>query len=78
MSDCGCAKAREELEEYLRHELCRGDADAVRAHLEHCGSCRSEVEVHLVITAVVRRSCRDEVAPAELRARVLRALRQRH
>ena len=78
MSDCGCEKARLEMEEYLRKELCTGDADAVRAHLEHCPACQSEAEVHVVITEVVRRSCRDEVAPAELRSRVLEALRQRH
>lgn len=78
MSDCGCEKARQELEEYLRKELCTGDADAVRNHLEHCTACRSEAHVHVVITEVVRRSCRDEVAPAELRERVLDALRLRH
>lgn len=75
MSDCGCEKAQLELQEYLRHELCTGDADAVRAHLEHCESCSSEAQVHTVITEVVRRSCRDEVAPSDLRARVLDALR---
>ncbi|NLT25585.1 MAG: alpha-ketoglutarate decarboxylase [Microbacteriaceae bacterium] len=78
MSDCGCEKARLEMEEYLRHELCTGDADAVRAHLEHCGACQSEAHVQVVITEVVRRSCRDEVAPDELRMRVLAALRERH
>ena len=34
MTDCGCDKARAELEEYFRNEICRTDAAEIRAHLE--------------------------------------------
>lgn len=78
MSDCGCEQARHEMEEYLRHELCTTEREVLERHIANCPSCSSEAHVHTVITEVVRRSCRDEVAPAELRARVLAELRQRH
>ena len=75
MSDCGCEKARLELESYLREELCREGAAEVREHLDGCPDCADEARVQIVITQVVRRSCRDEVAPADLKLRVLTELR---
>jgi predicted anti-sigma-YlaC factor YlaD len=35
MTDCGCEKARAELEEYLHHELRREDAADIREHMEN-------------------------------------------
>ncbi|HEY9366585.1 MAG TPA: zf-HC2 domain-containing protein, partial [Agromyces sp.] len=54
MTDCGCEKAKAELEEYLHNELCREDATDVREHMEHCEDCRAEFRVGVAITEVVQ------------------------
>lgn len=70
-----CEKARRELEEYLRHELDEHGRAVIEQHLATCEDCSGEAHINQVITEVVRRSCSEDVAPAELRARVLDALR---
>ncbi len=74
MSDCGCDKARSELEEYLRNEFCKTAYDDIREHLDGCPSCRDEQLVARTLTEVLARSCR-EAAPEELRDHVLARLR---
>ena len=74
MSDCGCDKAKAELEEYLRNELTRIDAADIREHMENCDDCTSEAHVSQVLTEAVQRACK-ETAPDELRAQVLASLR---
>lgn len=75
MSDCGCAKAKKDLEEYLHHELCKEDAADIREHLSNCPDCAREHRVGLALTETIQRACRDEVAPEELRVHVLTAIR---
>ena len=45
MTDCGCDKAKAELEEYLHNELCSADAQDIREHLANCPDCTSEHHV---------------------------------
>ncbi|MFT4136039.1 zf-HC2 domain-containing protein [Microbacterium sp.] len=77
MSDCGCEKARRELEEYLRDEVCKTAQDDIREHLDSCPACRDEALVARTLTEVLARSCR-EAAPEELRDQVLARLRAAH
>lgn len=74
MTDCGCEKARAELEEYLHNELCSEDAADIRAHVEHCVDCSGELRVGAVLIDAVRRAC-AETAPEVLRAQVLTRIR---
>ncbi len=74
MSDCGCEKAKAELEEYLHNELCREDAADIREHMANCRDCAGEHRVGIVLTEAVKRACAD-TAPEELRAQVLTRLR---
>ncbi|BDI23317.1 zf-HC2 domain-containing protein [Herbiconiux sp. L3-i23] len=74
MSDCGCEKAKAELEEYLHNELRRDDAADIREHMENCADCSGELKVGLVLTEAVRRACRD-TAPEELRVQVMTRIR---
>ena len=74
MTDCGCEKAKAELEEYLHNELCGSDAEDIREHIAGCSDCESELNVGIVLTEAVQRACR-EVAPEELRDQVLMRLR---
>lgn len=74
MTDCGCVKAKKDLEEYLHNELCKEDAADIREHMDNCADCESELRVGVVLTEVVQRAC-TETAPEDLRAQVLQALR---
>lgn len=74
MTDCGCEKARRDLEEYLRNEVCKTQSSEIREHLETCESCRDEALVARTLTDVVARACKEQ-APEELRDLVLSRLR---
>lgn len=74
--DCGCDVARRDLEEYLRNEICQGNQADIREHLKHCSSCQDEERAARTLTEAVSRACRDEVAPGDLRDRVLSRLRE--
>ena len=45
MTDCGCDKARRDLEEYMRNEMCRTEHSDIAEHLEQCAECRDEALV---------------------------------
>lgn len=75
MTDCGCEKALSELEEYLHNELAKEDYADVMEHMAHCGDCEGEAHVGVVLTQAVKRAC-VEVAPEELRIRVLARIRE--
>lgn len=74
MTDCGCDKAKAELEEYLHNELLGEDAADVAEHLANCTDCDGERRIGVVLTEAVQRACK-ETAPEELRDQVLARLR---
>jgi anti-sigma factor (TIGR02949 family) len=73
MTDCGCEKAKAELEEFLHNELPEQDAADVAEHMENCVDCEGEHLVGLTLTEKVRKACQEQ-APSDLRDRVLGAL----
>ncbi len=75
MTDCGCDKAKAELEEYLHRELSDDDFRDVSEHLANCEDCSAEHLVGVTLSEKVRRACR-ETAPDELRQQVLLKIRQ--
>lgn len=70
MTDCGCDKAKAELEEYLHSEVSEADFQDISEHLAHCVDCSTEHLVGLVLTEKVRKACQEK-APEELRIAVL-------
>ena len=66
MTDCGCDKAKAELEEYLHHEVTDEDFRDISEHLNNCVDCSSEHLVGLRLTEKLRKAC-DETAPHDLR-----------
>jgi len=66
MTDCGCDKAKAELEEYLHRELSDEDFRDITEHLASCEDCNSEHLVGLTLIEKVRKAC-QETAPEELR-----------
>ena len=75
MTDCGCDKAKAELEEYIHNELTKGEAADIAEHMATCEDCSGEHLVGLTLTQKVRSAC-NEKAPEALRADVLLKLRQ--
>lgn len=73
MTDCGCEKARRDLEEYLRDEVCVTERADIAEHLAHCDGCSDEAHLAQVLTEAVARACREK-APEELRAAVIAKL----
>lgn len=74
MTDCGCEKAKRDLEEYLHHELERAEYADITEHIAGCVECAEEHRIGVVLTEAVRRACRD-TAPEALRATVVTQLR---
>ncbi|WP_221585807.1 alpha-ketoglutarate decarboxylase [Microbacterium sp. G2-8] len=77
MSDCGCEKARADLEEFVRGEIacCQTAHGEIREHIESCPGCQDEATVARTLTVAVQRACSDESAPVDLRAQVIAKLR---
>ena len=75
MTDCGCDKAKSELEEYLHRELSDQDFVDISDHLASCADCSDEHLVGLTLTEKVRKACQEK-APEELRAAVIDRLGQ--
>jgi anti-sigma factor (TIGR02949 family) len=70
MTDCGCDKARAELEEYLHREVSEVDYIDITEHLAGCNDCSEEHLLGIVLTEKVRKACQEK-APDDLRAAVL-------
>ncbi|HEY1529718.1 MAG TPA: alpha-ketoglutarate decarboxylase [Galbitalea sp.] len=75
MTDCGCDKAKAELEEYLHREVSEADFVDITEHLAGCTDCSDEHLVGLILTQRVRSACQEK-APDDLRAAVLGRLEQ--
>lgn len=77
MSDCGCDKARADLEAFVRGELacCETAHQEIREHIESCPECQDEATVARTLTLAIQRACADEKAPGDVREQVLAKLR---
>jgi anti-sigma factor (TIGR02949 family) len=73
MTDCGCDKAKAELEEYLHRELSDEDFRDITDHLAGCDDCSAEHLVGITLTQKLQKACQDK-APEELRAAILARL----
>ena len=73
MTDCGCDKAKAELEEYIHNELTTGEAADIAEHMATCTDCSGEHLVGLTLTEKVRAAC-NEKAPEDLRNAILSRL----
>ncbi len=69
MTDCGCDKAKGELEEFLRRELSDQAFRDIEEHLAGCADCSREHLIAVTLTEKVKRAC-CETAPDELRAEI--------
>jgi anti-sigma factor (TIGR02949 family) len=73
MTDCGCDKAKAELEEYLHRELSDEDFTDITDHLGNCDDCSAEHLVGITLTLKMQKACQEK-APDELRAAIIARL----
>ncbi len=70
MTDCGCDKAKAELEEFLHNELSPEQCQDIRDHMANCDDCSAEHLVGVTLTTKVKEACQEK-APDELRDMIL-------
>ncbi len=70
-----CVDFLEQIVFFIDNELAEADCSAVRVHLDTCNPCLEKYDLQRTIKAVVARSC-TEVAPTELRSKVMLRLQQ--
>jgi mycothiol system anti-sigma-R factor len=71
-----CAGVLAHIYEYIDHEMADQDCETVKQHLEECSPCLAEFGLDQVVKSLVQRSCGCELAPADLRSKVLSRIRQ--
>ena len=74
-SPADCADYLERIVYFLDNELDEADCSAVQLHLDSCNPCLERYDLQRTVKGLVARSC-SEVAPAALRQRVMRRIRQ--
>lgn len=71
-----CHECLERLYPYLDRELSPRELDEVRVHLEECGGCDAAFVVERVFLDHLRGSATSDVAPPEVRERLVVRLRE--
>lgn len=69
-----CERACQDMEEFLRNELCTEDAADIREHIQQCPSCAEELRVNQVLTEALKRACKEQ-APEDFREQLLDRIR---
>jgi len=70
-----CADFLDQIVYFIDNELDAADCSVVRAHLDSCNPCLERYDLQRTVKSIVARSC-SEVAPGELRQRVLLRIRE--
>lgn len=71
-----CEEAFRRLDDYLDRELTPHELQLVREHLEVCAVCAAEYAFEASVLKQVRVKLQRVAAPADLLAKIRRALRQ--
>jgi anti-sigma factor (TIGR02949 family) len=69
-----CEQVVERMYEFLDHEIDTATGDAIRHHLAACEPCMDRFDVELAVRTLVRRRCGGEVAPSQLRSKIVSQL----
>jgi mycothiol system anti-sigma-R factor len=71
-----CAEVLEQVYVYLDGEIGPDECAKIREHLDECGPCLRQYGLDQAVKALVARSCGCELAPEDLRAKVLTRIRE--
>ena len=72
--DIDCREVIEAVYLYLDGEMADEDCAHIREHLDECSPCLRQYGVEQDIKALVARKCGCEIAPSELKVKVLARL----
>lgn len=71
-----CSSVLDRVYEYIDHEMAEDDCATVQQHLDECAPCLAEFGLEQAVKALVHRSCGCDIAPEQLRLKVLSKIRQ--
>jgi mycothiol system anti-sigma-R factor len=74
--DADCSEVIESVYLFLDGEIREADKSRVRAHLDDCAPCLRRYGIEQEVKALVARCCGDDVAPTELRTKVMLRLQE--
>ncbi|WP_156157683.1 mycothiol system anti-sigma-R factor [Demequina pelophila] len=77
MGKADCEEALDRLFEYIDHELPEDEVQRIGQHLKSCPPCETEHKINEKIKRLVN-AAGSEVAPDDLRERVLATIRASH
>ena len=66
-----CTEVLAMVYSYIDGELADGDCAKIKNHLDECGPCLREYGLEEVVKQLVHKCCGNDVAPGELRAKVM-------
>jgi mycothiol system anti-sigma-R factor len=75
-SEADCGEVLAEVFLYLDGEMTGPRHDLIRHHLDDCSPCLRKYGIEREVRALVARKCGGDVAPEQLRTRVLGKLRE--
>jgi mycothiol system anti-sigma-R factor len=78
MTRVDCNDCVERLYAFLDTELTKSELEQVRLHLDGCADCDDNFVFEARFLEQLRDCCTSDVAPADLRERVIRKLRGGH
>lgn len=71
-----CSEVLEQVYVYLDGEIGPAEIAKIREHLDECGPCLRQYGLDQAVKALVARSCGCDLAPQDLRAKVLTRIRE--
>ena len=69
-----CSEVLQRTYEYLDGEMGELDCAKIKVHLEECAHCLDEYDRDELMKQLVRRSCGSDLAPQELRTRIMASI----
>jgi len=71
-----CKDCLDKLYAFLDGELPPSEATKLRSHLDDCGGCEQQFTLEERFLTFIRDCCAEDVAPQELRGRIVDELRR--
>jgi len=65
-----CTSVIQQVYAFHDHELSAEEADEIREHLMACEPCLDRFQVEEAMRLLIRRCCREDLAPEGLRVRI--------
>jgi mycothiol system anti-sigma-R factor len=71
-----CSSVLDRLYEYIDDEMADDDCASIQEHLDDCAPCLAEYGLEQAVKALVHRSCGCDIAPEQLRLKILSKIKQ--